>query len=131
MESKRQLKFAGLIQEELAALFLKDGKSFLPDTLVTITKVKVTPDLAIARVYLSFFQPEKKDEALVTLRAKSNEVRYKLGSKIRHQARIVPQLAFFVDDTNEYVAHMDALFQKIEAEREASGYKDTDSLEGE
>ena len=55
MESKRQQKFAGVIQEDLAAIFQREGMNFLPNTLVTITKVRVTPDLAIARVFLSFF----------------------------------------------------------------------------
>ena len=59
MESKRQQKFAGVIQEYLAAIFQKEGLNMMPNTLITITKVRVTPDLAIARVFLSFFNTNK------------------------------------------------------------------------
>jgi ribosome-binding factor A len=116
MESKRQQKFAGVIQKDLAQIFQREGMSFLPNTLVTITKVRVTPDLAIARVFLSFFNSQNNSLALNTIKAHASEIRYKLGSRIRDQARIVPQLEFFVDDTNEYVERMDKIFDKISKE---------------
>lgn len=116
MESKRQKKFAGVIQQDLAEIFQREGMSFLPNTLVTITKVRVTPDLAIARVFLSFFNNENTAAALNTIKSHASEIRYKLGSRIKDQVRIVPQLEFFVDDTNEYVERMDKLFEKISKE---------------
>ncbi len=116
MESKRQQKFAGVIQQDLAAIFQREGMNFLPNTLVTITKVRVTPDLAIARVFLSFFNNENNQLALNTVKAHASEIRYKLGARIKNQVRVVPQLEFFVDDTNAYVEKMDRLFDEISKE---------------
>jgi ribosome-binding factor A len=116
MESKRQQKFAGVIQKDLAAIFQREGMNYLPNTLVTITKVRVTPDLAIARIFLSFFNNQNPALALNTIKSHANEIRYKLGSRIKDQARIVPHLEFFVDDTNEYVERMDKIFDKISKE---------------
>ena len=117
MESKRQQKFAGLLQEELAAIFQREGASYLPNTLVTITKVRVSPDLAVAKVYLSFLNTSNTELSLATVTSHAGEIRYKLGTRIRHQARVIPTLSFFVDDTNEYVEHMDKIFNKIAKER--------------
>jgi ribosome-binding factor A len=116
MESKRQQKFAGVIQQDLAEIFQREGMSFLPNTLVTITKVRITPDLAIARVFLSFFNNANTGLALNTVKAHASEIRYKLGARIKNQARIVPQLEFFLDDTNSYVERMDQIFDKISKE---------------
>ncbi|MFN0255868.1 30S ribosome-binding factor RbfA [Pedobacter ureilyticus] len=124
MESNRQKKFAGLLQEELASIFQREGAAYLPNTLVTITKVRVSPDLAVAKVYLSFLNTNNTSLSVATVNSHAGEIRYKLGSRIRHQARVVPTLTFFVDDTNEYVERMDQIFDKIAKER-----KDSDSSE--
>ena len=116
MESKRQQKFAGVIQQDLAEIFQREGMNFLPNTLVTITKVRVTPDLAIARVFLSFFNTTDAAASLSSVKAHASEIRYKLGAKIKNQVRVVPQLEFFVDDTNDYVEKMDQLFDQISKE---------------
>lgn len=116
MESKRQQKFAGVIQEDLAAIFQREGMNFLPNTLVTITKVRVTPDLAIARIFLSFFNNANNQQALQSLKLHASEIRYKLGARIKDQVRIIPQLEFFIDDTSEYVERMDKIFDKISKE---------------
>ena len=116
MESKRQQKFAGVLQEELAQVFQREGGALLPNTLVTITRVRVSPDLAVAKVYLSFFNTNNTTLSINTVNAHAGEIRYKLGARIRHQVRVVPELTFFVDDTNEYVERMDHLFEKIAKE---------------
>ena len=116
MESKRQQKFAGVIQPDLAAIFQREGVNYLPNTLVTITKVRVTPDLAIARIFLSFFGNNNLQLALQTIKSHASEIRYKLGARIKDQVRIIPQLEFFVDDTSEYVERMDKIFEKISKE---------------
>ena len=116
MESKRQQKFAGVLQEELAQVFQREGGAFLPNTLVTITRVRVSPDLAVAKIYLSFFNTSNTTLSINTVNAHAGEIRYKLGARIRHQVRVVPELTFFVDDTNEYVERMDHLFDKIAKE---------------
>jgi ribosome-binding factor A len=116
MESKRQQKFAGVIQQDLAAIFQREGMNYLPNTLITITKVRVTPDLALARVFLSFFNNSNSQSALQNIKLHANEIRYKLGARIKDQVRIIPQLEFFVDDTGDYVERMDKLFDKISKE---------------
>ena len=116
MESKRQQKFAGVIQEDLAAIFQREGINLLPNTMITITKVRVTPDLAIARVFLSFFNNTNTQLALNTIKSHASEIRYKLGARIKDQVRIIPQLEFFVDDTSDYVERMDKIFDKISRE---------------
>jgi ribosome-binding factor A len=117
MESKRQQKFAGVLQEELAAIFQKEGAAYLPNTLVTITKVRVSSDLGVAKVYLSLFSTNNTALAIAEINSHAGEIRYKLGARIRHQARIVPSLTFFLDDTNTYVEQMDKIFDKISKER--------------
>ena len=129
MESNRQKKFAGLLQEELASVFQREGAAYLPNTLVTITKVRVSPDLAVAKVYLSFLNTNNTNLSVATVNSHAGEIRYKLGARIRHQARVVPTLTFFVDDTNEYVERMDQIFDKIAKERPES--KETDLPENE
>jgi len=125
-ESKRQQRFAGIIQADLAELFQREGRVWFPGAFVTVTRVRMTPDLAIARVYLSFLQAEKAQKDMEALKSHASEIRYKLAAKIKNQARIVPHLEFFLDDTNEYVAHMDKLFEEIE-----SDYTSSDSSEEE
>lgn len=115
-ESKRQQRFASVIQQDLADIFQREGMVWAPDTLVTVTRVRVTPDLAIARVYLSFLNAKNIQEVIANIKSHAGEIRYKLGSRIKNQARIVPHLEFFVDDTNEYVERMDKLFEKISKE---------------
>jgi ribosome-binding factor A len=126
MESKRQQKFAGMLQEELAAIFQREGAAYLPNTLVTITKVRVSSDLGVAKVYLSLMSTSNTALSIAEINSHAGEIRYKLGARIRHQARIVPTLTFFLDDTNTYVAQMDKIFDKISKER-----KDTDQPEEE
>lgn len=121
MESKRQQKFAGMIQQELAAIFQREGAAYLPNTLVTITKVRVSADLAVAKVYLSFLNSNNTTLSVAEVNSHAGEIRYKLGARIRHQARVIPTLTFFVDDTNAYVEHMDKLFDKISKDRKESG----------
>lgn len=116
MESKRQQKFAGIIQKDLAEILQREGQNYLPNTMVTITKVRMTPDLSLARIYLSFFNSSNMALAISTLKLHVGEIRYKLGSRIKDQARIVPQLEFFLDDTSDYVEHMDKIFDKISKE---------------
>src|ERR1700709_2399294 len=107
MESKRQQKFAGVIQQALAAIFQREGMNYLPNTLVTITKVRVTPDLARARGLLRFLNDINSTLALQTVGLHASEIRYKLGSRRNGQVRLIPQVDFFIDDTSEYVDRME------------------------
>lgn len=116
LESKRQQRFAGVIQQDLAELFLREGNAWAPGAFITVTKVRATPDLAIVRVYLSFLTSATAQQDLNKIQEKASEIRYKLGTKIKHQVKSIPQLEFFLDDTNEYVEHMDKIFGEISKE---------------
>ena len=91
MDSTRQLKFARLIQKEIGDIFLKQGKDFYGSPFVTVTGVKITPDLSKARIHISVFQ-NKGMEVLQKLHLHSREIRKILGDRIRNQARIIPEL---------------------------------------
>lgn len=114
MESTRQLKFARLIQKELGEILQKDTKGVLEGAFVTLTKVKVTPDLGLAKVYLSFLMVKDKEEALQKLSAQNKMVRKLLGEKIRKQVRVIPELQFYLDENLDYAAKMDSIFSKLD-----------------
>jgi len=113
MESKRQRQVAKQIQKDLGEIFQKDLKQLFNGAFVTITDVKTTPDLAIARVYLSFLLAKDREGVLQIIRENTKVIRNLLGERVRHQLRIVPNLQFFIDDTAEYAQKMDALFAGI------------------
>lgn len=114
MESKRQQKFARVIQKDLGEIFQREAASFLPNVMITVTKVRATADLGLARVFLSFFNTPNPELAINTIKSHSSEIRFFLAKKIKDQVRGIPQLDFFLDDTNEYVDRMDKIFSKIQ-----------------
>ena len=109
MESKRQQQVARLLQRELSAIFQKDARHLFGKAFITITTVRVTPDLGIARVYLSFMLVDNKQETLEDIKDHTKSIRQMLGQKIRNSVRIIPELNFYLDDTADYAAKMDAL----------------------
>lgn len=113
MESKRQQKVGRQIQKDLGDIFQKEASHLLEGALATVTGVKVSPDLSIARAYISVLPDNKKETVLESLKVNSKFLRQKLGTRVRHQLRIVPDLLFFLDDTLEYVEKMDKLFSDI------------------
>jgi ribosome-binding factor A len=114
MESTRQLKFARLIQKELGEIFQRDAKNVLEGAFITLTKVTVSPDLALAKVYVSFMMVNNKEEALKKLTVNTKVFRKLLGDKIKKQVRIIPELAFYIDDNLEYASKMDNIFSKLD-----------------
>ena len=115
-ESKREKRFGGAIQQDLAEIFLREGHSWLPNVMITVTRVRMTPDLGIARVYLSFFNTEDTEEATNKIKSRAKDIRFKLGNKIRSQAKNVPELEFFEDNSAKYTEEMETLFDKIHKE---------------
>lgn len=118
MESKRQQKFSKVIQKELSDIFQKEGLSFHDNTIITITQVRASPDLSMARVYLSIYNSPKAEQVLNSIKAQTKEIRYKLGASIKNQVRIIPNIEFFIDDSQEYASRMDQLFDKINKPKE-------------
>lgn len=110
MESTRQSKIARLIQKELSEIFLLQAKS-MNGVLVSVTAVRVSPDLSIARVYISVFPSERGDEIVKNLNDNMRSIRFELGNHLRHQLRIIPELKFFIDDSLDYLERIDELLK--------------------
>ena len=108
METTRQSKIARLIQKELSELFLLQAKS-MPGILLTVSEVRVTPDLSIAYVYLSVFPSDKGEDLVKSINTKT--IRYDLGKRLRHQLRIIPDLRFFLDSSLDYIEKIDSLLK--------------------
>ena len=111
MESTRQKKISSLIQQELSLLFQRKSNEFL-NKIITVTVVRVSPDLGYAKVFISIFPEEKKEEVFEMIELKTANIRYELGNKIRNQVRKIPELQFFIDDSLEYAAKIDQLLKK-------------------
>lgn len=116
-EGKRQKQIAGLLNEEMNTIFQKLGLNMMGGGMVSISSVKVTPDLLEARFYLSFFQVKDSDAALHRIEDRHHEIKKELAAHVRHQLRSIPVLKFFKDDTLDHVFRMEELFKKIEKDR--------------
>ena len=112
METTRQNKISRLIQKELSEIFLLQTKA-MNGVLVSVSAVRISPDMSIARVYLSVFPSEKSQEIVKNINDNMKSIRFELGTRVRHQLRIIPELKFFVDDSLDYVERIDELLKKI------------------
>ncbi len=110
-ETTRQKKVARLIQKEVADIFLRQGSVLAPGKLLTVTKVRVSPDLSYAKIYISIFPSVNQDEILQSVHDQTPKIRYELGHKVRSQLRIVPEIAFFIDDSLDYIDKIDRLLK--------------------
>ncbi len=111
MESTRQKKVSRLIQKEIAEIFQRKGNEIAPGKLISVTVVRMSPDLSLAKIYLSIFPSEGKQEVLNTVRDHTSKIRFELGQKIRTQLRIVPELAYFIDDSLDYIENIEKLLK--------------------
>jgi ribosome-binding factor A len=111
-ENKRQKQIAGLLNEELTAILLRLGLNMVEGGMVSISSVKVTPDLLEARIYLSIFQADGK-AVLKRLEERKWEIKKELAAKVKQQLRRVPELKLFLDDTLDNVFKMEELFKEI------------------
>ena len=109
----RQQKFGRLIQKELSDIFQRDQRGFLNKAFVTIVEVRMSPDLSLARVYISMLLAKDKKAMIETLDLHKSEIRKALGDRIRNQARIIPELAFFMDEVEENAERMDNLLKNL------------------
>jgi ribosome-binding factor A len=115
--SVRQEKFAGLLQQHLSDIFLKH-KEWLNNQFITISKVTVSPDLGYAKVYLSMFKVNNSQELLDIISFNGKDIRKALAAKIKNQARIVPELQFLLDDSLDYVFHMEEVLKSVREQDE-------------
>lgn len=112
MESTRQLKSARLIQKEMAEIFLTESRGLFGNVMITVTLVRMSPDLGVAKVYVSLFPVKDKDTLLDLIREKTPELRRNLGNRIAKQVRVIPELIFFLDDSLDYAEHINELLKK-------------------
>jgi len=112
METTRQNKIARLIQKELAEIFQKESRELFHGTLISVTRVRVTSDLSLARAYLSIFPTEKSAEVLKEIKVHTTTIRFELGKKVGKQLRVVPGLEFFIDDSLDYIENIDRLLKQ-------------------
>jgi ribosome-binding factor A len=111
MDSVRQNKVNSLLQREMAEIFQQEGRNFLPGGLITVSAVRVSPDLGLARVYLSLFPVKDKQTVIGNIKDQSHRLRGLLGSRIGKQMRVVPELIFYVDDSLDRAEEIDKLLK--------------------
>ena len=113
MESKRQQKLGRQIQKDLAAIFSKEAQNLFQGKFISPTEVHMTPDLGVARVYLSLMLEKNPDRVIATINENKSHLRKVLGNMIRNQVRIVPELEFFYDDSQAYATKMDKMITDL------------------
>lgn len=128
MDSTRQSKIARLIQRELSEIFQHQTRA-THGILVSVSAVRVSPDLSVARGYLSIFPPAKSEEILNNINANVKSIRFDLGTRVRHQLRIIPELRFFIDDSLDYIENIDNLLKKDEEKMKENAPESANSSE--
>jgi ribosome-binding factor A len=111
METTRQKKIARLLQKELADIFLKKGNELAHGKIVTVTKVRVSPDLSFAKAFISIFPSSNQQDVMDKIDIHSSKIRFELGTKIKSQLRIVPEVVFQIDDSLDYIEKIDKLLK--------------------
>ena len=111
MQETRQNKIARLLQKELSLIFQQQTRA-THGVMISVTRTKISPDLSICTAYLSVFPSEKGEEILKNINANTKQIRYELGTRVRNQMRIIPELRFFIDDSLDYIERIDELLKK-------------------
>jgi ribosome-binding factor A len=109
----RQQKYARLIQKELGDIFQRDKRGILENALISIIEVKVSPDLSVAKVYLSMLLAKEKEKVLQKINLRKKEIRKELGDKIAKQVRIIPELVFFIDEVEENAQRIEEIIKNL------------------
>jgi len=112
MEGTRLNKVARQIQKDLGEILQRNSASLFRGKMITVTAVRVSPDLALAKVYISIFPTDKKEDTLLTVKEHTRSLRHELAQRVRHQLRVVPELAFFLDDSLDYIENIDKLLNQ-------------------
>ncbi len=112
MDSTRQLKVSRLVQKELGEIFQKETRLLFGNALITVTQVRISPDLGVARIYVSLFNVPDKQALLKSIQEHTKDIRMKLSTRIKKQVRIIPNLVFFLDDSVDYAMRIEELLKK-------------------
>ena len=100
-----------MLQKELSLIFQQQTRA-MHGVMISVTRAKISPDLSICTAYLSVFPSERGEEMLANINANNKQIRYELGTRVRNQLRIIPELRFFIDDSLDYIEHIDELLKK-------------------
>lgn len=111
MESTRQQKVSRQLQKDISDILMKEGADLVRGAMVSVTKVRISPDLALAKIYISVFPFDKAEGILQNLTTHVSQIRKALGQRVRTQLRIVPELSFYIDDSLEYVENIEKLLK--------------------
>jgi ribosome-binding factor A len=111
--STRQLKFGRLIQKEVSDIFQRDRKGILEHSFITIADVRVSPDLSVAKIYISMMLEKDKQAILERLNTRKGEIRKELGNRIRKQVRIIPEIIFYIDEVEENAQRIESLIKSL------------------
>ena len=113
MESQRQKKVARLIQKEIGEIFQKDKKGIVGNHMITIMDAKVSPDLSVAKIYLSLMMVDNKEEVFDSINDRKSEIRNLLGRRIGKQVRKIPELIFYLDEVEEKASRIEDILSKL------------------
>lgn len=111
MAGNRSEKVAQLIQKDLAEIFVHEGNTLAPGVMVSVTRIRMSPDLGSARIYISIFPSDDAKEKLNGINQNKSKIRGELGKRTRHQLRVVPELHFYLDDSLDYEENIDRLLR--------------------
>ncbi len=128
-EGKRQRQVAGVIQEEMNDIFRRLGLNMIDGGMVSISSVKVTPDLLEARIYLSLFKVPDAKATMKKIEDRAWEIKKELSERVKHQLRRIPVIHYFQDDTLDHVFKMEELFKKINEDKQKPSTDDADNAE--
>ncbi len=130
MESKRQHKINRLLLKELGEIFQRELQEIVAGKFITVTEVRITPDLGLAKIYLSMMLVEDKEAFLKHVNEHISQIRFKLGNRVKNQLRIIPELKFYLDESAEEAAKIDNLITGLdipeESDLDEDDYKDLD-----
>jgi ribosome-binding factor A len=112
-ETTRQQKYSKLILKELSDIFLRDKRGILDNAFITIADVRMSPDLSVARIYISMLLVKEKEKVLENITLRKGEIRKALGNRIGKQVRIIPELIFFKDEVEENATRLDELIKNL------------------
>jgi ribosome-binding factor A len=116
-EKKRQKQVSGVINEELSDIFQRLGLNMMDGGMISISSVKITPDLLEARIYLSLFQVKDPNATLKKIEERSWEIKRELAARVKNQLRRIPEIRFYLDDTLDHVFKMEELFKQIKKDK--------------
>ncbi len=126
-EGKRQRQVASALQEEMNDIFRRLNLNMIDGGMVSISSIKVTPDLLEARIYISLFQVKEPASVMKTIEARAWEIKKELANRVKHQLRRIPVLHFYLDDTLDYVFKMEEVFRKLKEEKPTTPSTDTEA----